>query len=172
MPQRWKVARHMLDRVVGCSNLMIETNFIVKNSQMASVLGITFEDALYRGSQQQVEAKLYPLARANGFIMASPSDESVHAMRAARWVPMIMEPHSGFHSDPVLVLDFQSLYPSIMMAHNLCYSTLIPSYRVKEFKVDEIEKTPNGEYFIKKDVHYGVLPMILEELISARKAVK
>ncbi len=32
----------------------------------------------------------------------------------------------GYYRNPVATLDFASLYPSIMMAHNLCYSTLLP----------------------------------------------
>ena len=83
-----------------------------------------------------------------------------------------MEPTRGYYTNPVAVLDFASLYPSIMMAHNLCYSTLIPAYKVKDFEVSQYERTPNGDYFVKKSVHVGVLPQILEELIRARKLVK
>jgi DNA polymerase delta subunit 1 len=32
---------------------------------------------------------------------------------------------AGFYKQPVATLDFASLYPSIMMAHNLCYTTLL-----------------------------------------------
>jgi len=35
----------------------------------------------------------------------------------------------GFYKTPVATLDFASLYPSIMMAHNLCYTTLLPKDR-------------------------------------------
>ena len=38
----------------------------------------------------------------------------------------VIEPLKGFYNCPVTTLDFASLYPSIIMAHNLCYSTLIP----------------------------------------------
>lgn len=37
----------------------------------------------------------------------------------------IREPRSGFYKSPLVVLDFQSLYPSIMIAYNYCYSTCL-----------------------------------------------
>lgn len=38
----------------------------------------------------------------------------------------VIEPKRGYYADPISTLDFASLYPSIMMAHNLCYTTLLP----------------------------------------------
>ena len=38
---------------------------------------------------------------------------------------IIMEPESQLYSDPVLVLDFQSLYHSMVIAHNYCFSTCL-----------------------------------------------
>lgn len=42
----------------------------------------------------------------------------------------MLQPHlslslSRYYSLPIATLDFSSLYPSIMMAHNLCYTTLL-----------------------------------------------
>lgn len=47
-------------------------------------------------------------------------------------MPLIMEPLSAFYSGPLVVLDFQSLYPSIMIAYNYCYSTCLG--RVTNFR--------------------------------------
>jgi DNA polymerase elongation subunit (family B) len=40
-------------------------------------------------------------------------------------IPLNLEPESKFYTDPIIVLDFQSLYPSIMIAYNYCYSTCL-----------------------------------------------
>lgn len=48
----------------------------------------------------------------------------------------VLDPIAGFYQDPIATLDFASLYPSIMMAHNLCYTTLIRK-NVAEKTLDE-----------------------------------
>lgn len=37
----------------------------------------------------------------------------------------VIEPIRGYYTEPIATLDFSSLYPSIMIAHNLCYTTLL-----------------------------------------------
>lgn len=44
----------------------------------------------------------------------------------------VLDPNKGFYKDPVIVLDFASLYPSIMIANNTCYSTLVSENRAKK----------------------------------------
>lgn len=41
-------------------------------------------------------------------------------------LPVLTPPRTARYYDvPITTLDFSSLYPSIMMAHNLCYTTLL-----------------------------------------------
>jgi len=58
----------------------------------------------------------------------------------------VLEPKSGFYEKPVATLDFASLYPSIMMAHNLCYSTLGHQGRRTRLKLspDDVCRSPCG----------------------------
>lgn len=57
-----------------------------------------------------------------------------------------------------------------MMAHNLCYTTWVqnPSIR-NQLNEGDFIKTPSDFYFVKKSVRKGLLPEILEHLLSARK---
>jgi DNA polymerase delta subunit 1 len=80
----------------------------------------------------------------------------------------VIPPKRGFYDIPIATLDFASLYPSIMMAHNLCYSTLITKEEVKNLAPDSYTEAPEGDLFVKSSLKKGILPRILEELLSAR----
>ena len=47
--------------------------------------------------------------------------------------PSLATMQAGYYDKPVATLDFASLYPSIMIAHNLCYTTLVPKGQEKHF---------------------------------------
>ena len=59
-----------------------------------------------------------------------------------------------------------------MMAHNLCYCTLVPANAVSRMAPEDISKSPTGDVFVKANKTKGILPEILEELLSARKRAK
>ena len=59
----------------------------------------------------------------------------------------VIEPKKGFYDVPIATLDFSSLYPSIMMAHNLCYTTLLDKSTVDRLglvKDVDYTQTPNN----------------------------
>lgn len=57
-----------------------------------------------------------------------------------------MEPLSAFYKGPLLVLDFQSLYPSVMIAYNYCYSCVF-SASVSAGKSIELMSGPETAHF-------------------------
>jgi DNA polymerase delta subunit 1 len=81
----------------------------------------------------------------------------------------VLEAQTGAYYRPITALDFASLYPSIMMAHNLCYSSLVmtPKYE----NVPGIEYETFGPYKFAQGVP-SLLPAILEELKAFRKQAK
>jgi len=63
----------------------------------------------------------------------------------------------------VCVLDFKSMYPSLIISKNICFTTLSD--------VGEIE-SPTGARFLSKEKKVGLLPRILEELMTERDRIK
>jgi hypothetical protein len=59
-----------------------------------------------------------------------------------------------------------------MMAHNLCYSTLLSREAAARLPASAVLRSPTGDAFVKKDLAVGILPEILEELLAARKRAK
>merc|ERR1719412_3406539 len=62
-----------------------------------------------------------------------------------------------------------------MMAHNLCYTTLLQNGKsVSQHNLNDTDyiRTPSGNLFVKASVRKGLLPEILESLLSARKKAK
>ena len=58
-----------------------------------------------------------------GYFFLSPSKEDCNNIEALECQALTLEPESGFHFDPVVVCDFTALYPSLVIAYNLCFST-------------------------------------------------
>jgi DNA polymerase elongation subunit (family B) len=95
----------------------------------------------------------------------------------------VLEPIEAFHRHNVVTLDFASLYPSIVRAFNICWSTLIDirnhnttieaTLKRRKLRFEDIHVTPKaGVYFVKKHVREGVLPKICDNLTHTRVAVK
>jgi DNA polymerase I len=67
-----------------------------------------------------------------------------------------------------VILDYRSLYPSIMMAHNLCYSTVVTDER-PSFGV---ARSPSGGEFVGPSVSPGIVPGVLHDLLAKRTDIK
>ncbi|CAK7237440.1 DNA polymerase zeta [Sporothrix bragantina] len=131
-----RLMRHYRRRTAVGLALIEATELVSRTSEQARVLGVDFASVLERGSQFKVESVMLRVAKPENFVMPSPSHEQVGQQNAAECTPLVLEPRSNFYSSPVVVLDFTSLYPSLMIAYNLCYSTyagrLDPLYHEKK----------------------------------------
>lgn len=122
---RWRAIRHAASRAGVAAQMMEQLDLVARTSEQARIFGIDFFSVLSRGSQYRVESMLLRLAHTQNFVMLSPSKEQVARQPAMECLPLVMEPESKMYTDPVAVLDFQSLYPSMVIAYNLCYSTCL-----------------------------------------------
>jgi len=81
----------------------------------------------------------------------------------------VLEAQTGAYYGPITALDFASLYPSIMCAHNLCFSTLVmdPKYD----NLPGVEYEQYGSHRFAQNV-VSLLPTILTDLKAFRKKAK
>ena len=122
---RWRVLKYYTHRCERILDLLDAINFIGRTSEFAKVFGVEFFSVISRGSQYKVESMMHRIAKPENFVMISPGKQQIRQMRATECLPLVMEPESGFYKSPLVVLDFQSLYPSIMIAYNYWYYVLV-----------------------------------------------
>lgn len=169
---RRRLAVYCLKDAYLPQRLMDKLMCFINYVELSRVTGIPFKDILSRGQSVRVLSQLYRKANNENYLVPSFKGEGTDDQYEGATV---IEPKKGYYDVPIATLDFASLYPSIMMAHNLCYTTLLDKPTVDRLglvkDVDYI-LTPNNDMFVKATKRKGLLPNILEELIAARKRAK
>jgi len=150
--------------------LMDKLMSLYNYTEMARVTGVPIRFLFIKGQQIKVASQLYRKAMQIDMLIPCESrSKSDGKFEGAD----VLDPATGFYKDPIVTLDFASLYPSIMMAHNICYTTLIKKNIAEKLLTEDMyAKSPHGDYFVKPHVKKGLLPLILEELLAARKKAK
>lgn len=185
-----KVLEYVTTRAQLDLEILAANELIPRTSEQARLLGVDFFSVFSRGSQYKVESLMFRIAKPESFLLVSPSRKQVGAQNALECLPLVMEPQSAFYSSPVLVLDFQSLYPSVMIAYNYCYSTClgrITNWRgtnkmgfadfrrapgLLELVQDKLNIAPNGMMYVRPEMRKSLLAKMLGEILETRVMVK
>eukprot|EP00760_Papus_ankaliazontas_P000551 PhM_4_TR10095/c0_g1_i1/m.19641/K02327/POLD1; DNA polymerase delta subunit 1 len=168
---RRRLAVYCLKDALLPLRLIDKLMLLINNIEMARVSGVPIGWLLERGQQIKVFSQM--LRKAKNKDLLFPAVERHVSNDAVGYEgATVIPPQRGFYPEPIATLDFASLYPSIMMAHNLCYSTLVRPSEVDKLDEDKYIRTPSGDRFVKGTVFRGILPEILEEFLAARKKAK
>jgi DNA polymerase alpha subunit A len=117
------------------------------------------EDKYHKNTSQQQEAKL-----------ESVDDDATTATSNKKpkyQGGLVFEPEKGLHKNYILVMDFNSLYPSIIQEFNICFTTV----ERDAFNITHDEERDLPAYPDKLS-DQGVLPRLLNNLVSRRREVK
>ncbi|MGD0588767.1 MAG: DNA polymerase domain-containing protein [Thermoplasmata archaeon] len=128
---------------------------VEKAADLATVAHLPLEEGMNGRTSLYIDSLLIPRADARGVGVPmshfagreNPIEGGyVHPIRPGiyRWV---------------VVLDFKSMYPSIIIARNLCFTTLSP---------DGTTVAPSGARFLDATVRRGIIPEILSDLLADR----
>ncbi|KAL9233345.1 hypothetical protein vseg_008362 [Gypsophila vaccaria] len=169
---RRRLAVYCLKDAYLPQRLLDKLMFMYNYVEMARVTGVPISFLLSRGQSIKVLSQLLRKAKQKNLVI--PNAKRAGSEQGTYEGATVLEARAGFYEKPIATLDFASLYPSIMMAYNLCYCTLVTPEDIRKLNIPPecVNKTPSGDTFVKAELQKGILPEILEELIAARKRAK
>ncbi|WP_342303962.1 DNA-directed DNA polymerase [Methanolobus sp. ZRKC5] len=151
--------------------LLLKLQLLDKHIAIAQVSGSLIQEVVDGGQTSMVDNLLLrEYGKQGRVIPPKPNDDLVFLRnRSSEGLKggAVLEPKRGLLEN-VVILDYKSLYPTIMMAHNLCYTTVVEQDRPDGGTV----KPPSGGEFVSAEVSKGIMPSILERLLQQRVETK
>ncbi|ANQ06986.1 DNA polymerase [Plasmodium coatneyi] len=124
-PYRHLTVRYHLKKVHLLLLIYDTIGYLKSKMNFCKYVHVDLLSLINRGSQFITESFLVKLCMQNGFLMYSPSKKEIMEQRPILHFPLVLQPKSSINFFPLMVFDFQSLYPSILIAFNICYSTCL-----------------------------------------------
>jgi len=149
--------------------LIAKKCMILKNVLIeAQIVGMTARQLMVVGVQEQGLCISRRFFWVRGFLM--PQDAKFVGLPEITEIEgaSVIKARKGYYKCYISNLDVKSMYPSIMRSSNLSLDTLCADNEGGE----AILCKESGYYFVPATTHKGLLPEMLELLISERNAVK
>lgn len=166
MDNEWETNRdRVIEYCIQDANLalkiLLKVGTVRKGMDLATVSKLPVEDVLVSGTSTLADSLLIRQADRcgvgvpmNGRRLARGEEQIeggyVHTMKPGlyHWV---------------CVLDFKSMYPSLIIANNICFTTLSEEGEII---------SPSGARYLSPDKKKGLLPTILSDLMDQRDSIK
>ncbi len=132
---------------------------IRRNLDLATVSKLSLNDVISGTTSLLIDSILIRRADRAGVGVPMTSRQEYEDQIEGGYVHAI---ESGLYR-MVVVEDFKSMYPSLIIAHNICFTTISDKGKTV---------SPIGVHFLTKDVKEGLLPKILSELMAERDRLK
>ncbi|XP_037135270.1 DNA polymerase alpha catalytic subunit [Syngnathus acus] len=167
--------------------LMCELNVLPLALQITNIAGNIMSRTLMGGRSERNEYLLLHAFHDKNYIVpdkpyfrkmqTNEGEEDVDTgkgkqkKKAAYAGGLVLDPKVGFYDKFVLLLDFNSLYPSIIQEFNICFTTVQREAYSKKKKAqdDEAEEIPE---IPDCNLEMGILPKEIRKLVERRKHVK
>jgi len=137
------VAEYCVRDSLLCLELVRRTNCWVALSEMAKVCNVSVFALYAAGQQLKIYSQVYKYCLRQNIVVdggdcRGASRDVPHEADEERYVGAhVIEPVPGYY-ERVVPLDFSSLYPSIIIAYNICYSTIVANDSVSTYSPSEI----------------------------------
>jgi len=157
--------------------LIDKLNVLINQVEMSKITLVPIKFLWERGQQIKVFSQIIQRTTEKGYLIPTKKYGYVPPEEEKFQGATVLEPATGAYFDPVVTLDFQSLYPSIIRAHNFCYSTIVldkdnlrGDEEIEDIKWEAGDDKYHYKYVQNREI--SVLPELLSDLFTARVAVR
>ena len=157
---REKVIKYCFKDAELALRILMHVGTVRKDMDLAAVSKLTIEDVMTSGSSQLADSLLIRAADRNKVGVPLMGARIAGADQIEGGYVHSMTP-GLYHW--VCVEDFKSMYPSLIIAKNICFTTLCEDGEIV---------SPSGARFMSKERREGLLPRILEDLMKERDRIK
>lgn len=151
-----------------CGNLMSRTLQGGRSERNEFLLLHAFDEKDYivpdkriRESNWNKDETMMDLTQAGTSTQAPAQTQAGGRKKPAYAGGLVLEPIKGFYDKFILLMDFNSLYPSIIQEYNICFTTV----DVPEHEDDQIDVPDTA-------LKQGILPRQIRSLVECRREVK
>jgi DNA polymerase I len=159
--------------------LLLDLRLMDKYIALSRASGSLLQEIVNGGQSGMVESLLLRRFREQNRVVPPKPDADVSDERYEENEELkggaVLPPEKGLMED-VVILDYKSLYPTIMMAHNLCYTTVLNSNSQgsspRLVPPGDVIVAPSGGRFVSPEISPGIMPAVLRELLDERTKTK
>lgn len=162
--EEWKNRRQeVIDYCIKDSDLTLRIfnrlRIVDRNMYMSIVTKLPLDDVTNGGTSNYVDSLLIRAADRENIGVPVTTRTGKESPIEGGYVKNI---GAGLYTN-VIVLDFRSMYPSMIIKYNICFTTLDPNGTIV---------SPEGVRFLDKSVKVGLVPRLLDDLMKKRAEIK
>ena len=146
--------------------IMYSLNIVPLALQITNIAGNVMSKTLMGGRSERNEFLLLHAFSEKGYIVPDKSyGKKDKAEAKGRKKPtysggLVLDPKVGFYDKLILLMDFNSLYPSIIQEYNICFTTMPTGLSEDNMVLPDKSLPP------------GILPTEIRKLVESRREVK
>lgn len=149
-------------------SIVTELNILPLALQITNIAGNTLSRTLSAGRAERNEYLLLHAFHNKGYItpdkraVVKKKESEGGKKKPAYAGGLVLDPKKGFYDRLILLMDFNSLYPSIIQEFNLCFTTVTGA---AYFNLDDLTLP-------ESTVEAGIVPTEIRKLVQSRVEVK
>ncbi|CCD17281.1 unnamed protein product [Trypanosoma congolense IL3000] len=182
----YPILLQLLNCAVLSFNVAVSLDVIPLTKRLTLLAGNLWSRTLYGARSERIEYLLLHAFHNLKFVVPDKKrqemkrgrqDDEDETKRKTKYQGgMVLEPKSGLYSEYILLLDFNSLYPSLIQEFNICYTTIERDENTVNADVPPPESLAclscKTAGLPSPCLHKCILPKVIRGLVDSRREIK